>query len=126
MNRGKKIAIGGSITLITHAVARYTPSNRKPESHQGNPTEAPKLRSTGWTVSMSTEASIAEGTFAPAMVSQKTTMRITSMSGNPSHLLVSRRSSVRSKVNLAFFGPVRAASAAMTWAAAYTLSVSAS
>jgi hypothetical protein len=35
VNSGKKIAIGGSITLTTQAVARYMPSIRKPVSHHG-------------------------------------------------------------------------------------------
>ena len=40
VNRGKKIAIGGSMTLTTQAVARYIPSISSPSSHHGNPTAA--------------------------------------------------------------------------------------
>ncbi len=39
VKQGKKIAIGGSITLITHAVARYMPSTSKPFNHHGAPAE---------------------------------------------------------------------------------------
>jgi hypothetical protein len=41
VNRGKKMAMGGSITLTTQAVARYIPSKRNPFSHQGSPNDSP-------------------------------------------------------------------------------------
>ena len=34
------MAMGGNMTLITQAMARYMPSISKPSSHQGNPTVA--------------------------------------------------------------------------------------
>jgi hypothetical protein len=40
VNSGKNIAIGGNITAITQAVARYIPSIRTPSSHQGRPIAA--------------------------------------------------------------------------------------
>ena len=35
VNRGKKIAIGGSITAITRAEVAYIPSTRAPDSQSG-------------------------------------------------------------------------------------------
>ena len=81
MNIGKKIIIGGSITLTTQAVARYTPSIRKPSSHHGNPAEAAADLSAGWTVPSSKSNSMAEGTFAPATVSHSTMASIRIMMG---------------------------------------------
>ena len=37
VNKGKKIAIGGSITAITQATAIYMPSKNNPSNHQGTP-----------------------------------------------------------------------------------------
>ncbi len=50
-------------------------------------------------------ASIADGTFAPSMVIQNTAASTVSINGNPSHRLVSSRSSCRSMSNPAFFSP---------------------
>ena len=47
------MAIGGSITLTTQAVARYIPSMTKPESHHGAPMAAAPDLSTGTVQSMS-------------------------------------------------------------------------
>ena len=44
---GKKMAMGGSITLTTQAVARYMPSISRPLSHQGSPRPAAPSRSNG-------------------------------------------------------------------------------
>ena len=57
---------------------------------------APDL-STGTVQSMSSVASIAEGTLAPAIVSQNTPVSIASISGTPHRRLVTRWSMVRSR-----------------------------
>ncbi len=53
VNRGKKIAIGGSITLTTQAVARYTPSIRRPLAHPGKRAASARPRSQGRPFSIS-------------------------------------------------------------------------
>jgi hypothetical protein len=35
VNIGKKMAMGGNITAITQATAKYTPSIKNPSNHQG-------------------------------------------------------------------------------------------
>ena len=124
VKRGKKIAIGGSITLTTQAVARYTPSKRKPESHQGIPTQAPKSLRTGWRPSTRRVASIADGTLAPAIVVQKTAARIASMRGKPVTRLVSHRSSFRSKTRPAVLASRRTTAPAIRSASRYRFSAS--
>jgi hypothetical protein len=95
VNTGKKIAIGGSITATTQAVARYMPSTSSPAAHHGSTAEAAPF-SNGCAQSMSTAASMPEGTLAPAIVSQKTAVSMPSMSGTPQRRLVTRRSITRS------------------------------
>ena len=48
-------------------------------------------------MSIRSDASSDDGTFAPAIVSQKTTVNMSSISGKPNTRLVTRRSSVASK-----------------------------
>ena len=112
------MAMGGSMTATTQAVARYTPSNRKPPSHHGSPAASPRLFNQGCTVSRSSAASIPDGTLAPSIVIQKTAARIASISGNPSQRLVRSRSRVRSKSKPARFSPRICVPSAICWAAA--------
>ena len=56
-------------------------------------------------LSMSSVASIEDGTFAPSMVSQKTTARIANMSGNPKMRLVSNSSNFRSNAKPTLASP---------------------
>jgi len=58
---GKNIAIGGSITETTHTVERYTPSMRKPVSHQGLPQPASVVLRKGWSVPTRTSLRNEEG-----------------------------------------------------------------
>ena len=67
VNNGKKIAIGGSITEITHAATRYTPNTNAPVSHSGAPSPRIHPSSVG-SNPISFSESHAEGTFAPEMV----------------------------------------------------------
>ena len=85
------MAIGGSITLMTQASPRYTPCQMNPVSHHGTPmaSNAAAARSSNQKNPL---ASIADGTLAPAIVSQNTTARITSISGRPKIGEVTRRS----------------------------------
>ncbi len=76
MKSGKKIAIGGSMTLTTQAVVRYTPSISGPEIHPGRPAAAAREFSHGWPCSTSSEASSADGTFAPSIVIHSTSPSI--------------------------------------------------
>ncbi len=91
------MAIGGNITLTTQAVARYIPSMTKPESHHGAPMAAAPDLSTGTVQSMSSVASMPDGTLAPAMVSQNTPVSMAIISGTPHSRLVTSRSMVRSR-----------------------------
>ena len=59
--KGKKIAIGGNITDTTHAVARYTPSIRKPLSHQGKCSVVAPSFSRGYSQPISKSESHCEG-----------------------------------------------------------------
>ena len=63
---------------------------------------------------------MAEGTFAPAIVSQKTVIKISSITGNPVHGPVRSRSRVRSIVRLARARVVPPAAAAISSALRYT------
>src|SRR5688500_20125591 len=83
VNSGKKIAIGGSITLITHARPRKTPCQMNPVSHQGEHQLLNNAAAQSSTAN-SAVASIADGTLAPMMVSQNNNARISSIHGQPS------------------------------------------
>ena len=112
VNSGKKIAIGGSITLTTQAVARYTPSTRNPVSHQGQCKAVVPARNAGQKVSMNRAASNLEGMLAPTIVIQNINANNPSMMGKPQIRLVRMRSSVRSNVGRADWpGPVTARAA---------------
>ncbi len=95
---GKKIIMGGSITLMTHAVAKYIPSTRRPRNHTGRPTAAQASLSQGWTSSSRSEARSCEGTLAPLMVSHSMPAKRSNMTGNPQVRLVTMRSIQRSTV----------------------------
>ncbi len=69
-------------------------------------------------MSISPVASMAEGTFAPSIVTQKITARMKSISGKPVHRLVSQRSSVRSISKPTRFTPVVCTPPAISSAAA--------
>ena len=114
------------MTATTQAVAKYTPSNRKPLSHQGKPAAAPSPCSQGCTWSISSPASMLDGTFAPSIVIQKTTASTASIRGNPNVRLVRRRSSVRSKSKPARLRPCMRTAVAIDRAAAKIRSLSAS
>ena len=96
VNRGKKIAMGGSITDTTHASTRYTPSTSRPFTHTGAPAQAiaPPSRSP---TQNKPSAKSWDGTFAPVIVSQNTPRSSRSMSGKPVRRLVRIRSSFRSR-----------------------------
>ncbi len=111
------MAIGGSITATTQAVARYTPSNRRPLSQPGRPTLAPKVSNTGCIVSMSSAARRPEGTLAPEIVIQNTAASMNSMTGKPSQRFVRSRSRARSRSNFAFLRPTALERAAISCAA---------
>ena len=96
------MAIGGSITLITQAVARYMPSISSPLSHQGRPMAAATLCRKGTALPISRSASICDGMLAPVMVIQKTTVNSSSIMGKPQMRLVTRRSMVRSRSKRGF------------------------
>jgi hypothetical protein len=91
VNSGKKIAIGGSITLTTQARPRNTPCQTKPVSHHGAPRASKAPAATSSTQNRLC-ASICDGTLAPMMVSQNTTASITSISGKPKAREVTMRS----------------------------------
>ncbi len=91
------MAMGGSMTLITQAVARYMPSISSPLSHQGIPIASARLFNKGTPLPISRSASICEGTLAPVMVIQNTAVSMASISGKPQMRLVTRRSMVRSR-----------------------------
>jgi len=88
---GKKIAIGGNITDTTHATVRYIPSTSAPSSHQGL-CSARKNPLSGSCQPNSSFDSISDGTFAPAIVSQRTSASSRSMTGMPVALEVKSRS----------------------------------
>ena len=60
------------------------------------------LQRKGWIVSNNNVANIDEGTLAPAIVSQNTRVKSSSMMGKPHKRLVSNRSRVRSKSKRGF------------------------
>ena len=90
VNRGKNIAMGGSITATTQAVTRYTPSSSRPDTHSG----AAASRSSRTSPNRANDAvSTLDGILAPATVSHTTIPRRSSMMGMPVLFDVSRRSS---------------------------------
>ncbi len=92
VNRGKKMAMGGSITATTQAVTRYTPSSTTPDSQAG----AGAIQPSSASPSRANRAvSRAEGPLAPATVSHTTSPNSSSIRGMPVLLEVSRRSSRR-------------------------------
>lgn len=96
VNKGKKIAIGGSITDTTQATVRYIPSTSAPSSHQGA-LAACRAPRRGSCQPISSLESSSDGTFAPTMVSHSTPASRSSIAGMPVALLVSRRSRARSR-----------------------------
>ena len=91
MNNGKKMAIGGNITLITHARPRNTPCQINPVSHTGAP-QLMNHAAAASSIANNAVASIADGTLAPMMVSQKITARINIINGRPRSRDVTMRS----------------------------------
>ena len=67
VNRGKKMAMGGSITATTQAVVRYRPSAISPCSHSGAPREASPFFS-GSSRENKVVCRSSEGALAPQMV----------------------------------------------------------
>ena len=90
------------------------------------PAQAPKPFSSGWTRSTRRVASIADGTLAPAIVSQNTAARMASMRGKPNTRLVSHRSSARSSRPPFLPAPVSTHAPAMRVASRWSFSASAS
>lgn len=66
-NKGKKIAIGGSMTDTTHAVVRTAPSTSAPRSHCGAPSVL-SVAASHASARAKSAASHSEGRFAPESV----------------------------------------------------------
>lgn len=96
VNKGKNIAMGGSMTEMTHANVRYIPSTKTPFTQSGAPILANKPVIQSWIWKSPWDKSW-DKPLAPEMVSQNTPANRRSITGNPVHLPVRIRSIRRSR-----------------------------
>ncbi len=91
------MAIGGSITLTTQAVAKNTPSISTPLIQPGIAIASAQTCREGYTLSNRRYESHLEGMLAPEMVIQNTRVKRSNMIGKPQIRLVTSRSIVASR-----------------------------